>query len=196
MKRRRFLQTIATVPAVPVVLTQPTPAPAMPTPQSTDESPKIETTVADAAAETVPRFFTAVQLATLRKLCDILMPTVSGLPGALEAGAPEFLDFLIGQSPSDRQQAYRTGLDVLNAQARKRYNRPFAEIDASQAETLLAPLRQPWTYVAPTDPLARFLRAAKQDVWTATVNSQEWATASAASGRRTGGVGQYWYPIE
>ena len=46
------------------------------------------------------------------------------------------------------------------------------------------------------DPLARFLVAAKQDVRTATMNSREWNTAGAAGGRRTGGTGLYWYPID
>ena len=41
------------------------------------------------------------------------------------------------------------------------------------------PLRAPWTYDAPADPLARFLAAAKQDVRTATVNSREYNAAGA-----------------
>jgi hypothetical protein len=57
-------------------------------------------------------------------------------------------------------------------------------------------LRQPWTYEPPADPLARFLREAKQDVRTATMNSREYASAGSSSGRRGGGLGQYWYPID
>src|SRR5258705_551267 len=49
---------------------------------------------------------------------------------------------------------------------------------------------------APADLLSRFLRAAKQDVRTATLNSRESSSSSASSGRRGGGAGQYWYPIE
>ena len=86
----------------------------------------------------------------------------SNNPGALEAEAPEFLDFLIGQSPAERQQIYRTGLDILNAQAMKQFKKNFAEVDETQANTLLAPLRAAWTYNPPTEPLARFLREAKR----------------------------------
>ena len=124
------------------------------------------------------------------------MPSLNGIPGALDTHAPEFLDFLIESSMPDRQQLYRTGLDTLNAQARKRFDRSFAELEAAQAEVLLAPLRQPWTYEAPADPLTKFLRAAKQDVRTATINSHEWNASTASTGRRGGGAGQYWYPIE
>jgi hypothetical protein len=160
------------------------------------ELPKLESTVADAAAEMLPNFFTAQQFAALRKLSDILMPSFKGQPGALETGTPEFLDFLIGSSLPDRQQLYRIGLDALNAQAKKRFDRPFAELETTQAEVLLAPLRDPWTYEPSADSLARFLRTAKQDVRAATINSREWSTSSASSGRRGGGTGQYWYPIE
>lgn len=195
MKRRRFIQTIAAAPALAVPVA--TPVLAQPPGQRpAPEASKLEMSVADAAADTTPRFFTAPQLAALRKLSDILMPPLNNLPGALEANAAEFLDFLIGQSSAERKQIYRTGLDLLNAQATRQFKKPFAEVDAAQASTLMAPLKQSWTYEPPTDPFARFLREAKQDVRTATQNSREYNTAGSAGGRRGGGVGQYWYPLD
>jgi len=153
-------------------------------------------TVPDAAAEPVLHFFTAQQFAALRKLSDILNPPMNGVPGALEAKAPEFLDFLLSQSAADRQLLYRVGLDGLNAQSRKRLNKSFADVDASQAEVLLAPLRDPWTYDAPSDPMAAMLRAAKDDIRRATTNSREWNLASAAGRTRGGAGGLYWLPID
>jgi hypothetical protein len=199
MKRRKFIQTLAAapavaVPAVPALLAQQPAAPGAPRPQ--EEAPKLELATPDTAAEMTPRFFNAQQFAALRKLCDILMPSLNGMPGAIDARAPEFLDFLIGASPADRQQIYRAGLDALNAQAAKQFKKPFAEVDEAQANTLLAPLRQPWTYEPPADPLARFLREVKQDVRTATMNSREYTLAGSTGGRRGGGIGQYWYPID
>jgi hypothetical protein len=131
----------------------------------------------------MPHFFTPQQFAALRKLSDVLMP------GALDAKSPEFLDFLIGHSPADRQQTYRAGLDALNEKG-------FVELGPSETDTVLSPLREPWTYDPPTDPLARFLREAKQDVRTATVNSREYSAHAPAAGRRFGGSGLYWYPLE
>jgi hypothetical protein len=197
MRRRRFFQAIAAAPAAPVLLAQQQPGARSESAAPAGEDTRLEGTVADAAAVTVPRFFTPAQLAALRRLADRIMPPLNGNPGALEAGAPEFLDFLIGQSPSDRQQIYRTGLDALNSQAKKRFQKAFADTDAAQADALLAPLREPWSPEPPSDPLARFLAEAKRDIRTATVNSREYSAAGqAAGGRRFGGGGLYWYPLD
>jgi hypothetical protein len=197
MKRRRFVQTLVAAPAI-AAAQQPATSPqgTRGGPPGGGELPKLDVSVADAAAEPVPRFFDARQLAALRKLSDILQPPMGDSPGALDAGAPEFLDFLVGQSPADRQQVYRAGLDGLNSAARKRFNKWFGDVDATEAGALLAPLREPWTYSPPADPVARLLRAAKQDVRTATMNSREWAKAGDRGGRRQGGQGLYWYPLD
>jgi hypothetical protein len=197
MKRRKFIQTLAVTPAaaLPVVAEAKAQTPAgAQRPQ--EEAAKLETASLDVAGETTPRFFSAPQLAALRKLSNIILPPLAGMPGALEAGASEFLDFLIGKSPADRQQLYKGGLDALNAQATKRFGKAFAEVTDAQAAELLAPLKQAWTYEPPADPFARFLREAKQDIRNATLNSREYATASSSGGRRGGGLGQYWYPID
>ena len=131
MKHRRFFTTLAAATAVPAAvaqLPQGQPAsgipinpaqPVQPPVGTSTESSKIETTVPDAVAEYSPRFFTAQQFAALRRVSDILMPATNGAPGALAAQAPEFLDFLIGESPADRQRVYRAGLDALNGGARR-----------------------------------------------------------------------------
>ncbi len=161
------------------------------------QSQTVEPVVLDAVAETVPGFFEPAQFEALRKLSDVLMPEVGGKPGALAAGVPEFLDFLIGDSLPDRQQLYKEGLDRLNAESRRRFSRGFAGLGSAQVEALLAPLRRAWTQESATDPLDRFLIAAKEDVRRATVNSLEWNTAqSEGGGRRQRGVGMYWYTIE
>ncbi len=193
MKRRRFMQTIAAAPALAVPAAASAQAPA---PQPAMETPKLEATAADAAAEMTPRFFTPAQFAALRKLGDIMMPSLNGTPGASEARAAEFLDFLLSKSAAERQRLYRMGLDTLNAQAQKRFGKPFADSNETQAAELLAPLRQAWTYVPPTEPFAHFLREAKADVRNATMNSHEYNTMNASSGRRGGGTGQYWYPLD
>lgn len=184
------MKALAVAPAAPALVAQ-QPAAQSPAP----ESPALIATAPDIVAEGAPRFFAPAQFAALKKVSDLLMPALNGMAGALDAGAPEFLDFLIGESPADRQQIYRAGLDGLNLQARQRFHKDFGELDASQAETLLAPLHQPWTYDLPADPVAAFLRAAKQDVRTATVNSREYGAAS-GGGRRFGGAALYWYPLD
>jgi hypothetical protein len=196
MRRRHFVKSLVAAPAAPALLAQRPVGPPDPTARAVEEVPKLESTVADAAAEMMPHFFSAEQFAALRRLSDILMPALNGAPGALDARAPEFLDFLIGSSPAERQQLYRAGLDALNAQAKRRSGKAFADAEAAQADALLEPLRQAWTYDPPADPLGRFLRTAKQDVRTATMNSREWSTVASSGGRRQGGVGLYWYRTE
>jgi hypothetical protein len=198
MKRRRFVQAMMAAPAVPVLAAQqPPPGPATAVQPPAATAPKLDTAIPDDAGETVVRFFTPQQLAALRKLSDIILPSINGAPGATDAHAAEFLDFLIGQSLEEKQTLYRTGLDQLNANATKQFGKSFADLDSSQAGSLLAPLRAAWTYDPPADPFARFLRQAKEDIRTATMNSREWVTANGATGgRRGGGLGLYWYPLD
>jgi hypothetical protein len=194
MRRRGFVKALAAIPAAPALLAQ---QPAVPARPPSDELPVLTASVPDTAAEMVPRFFTPEQFSALRKVSDLLVPAMNGSVGALDAKAPEFLDFLIGESPADRQQVYRAGLDALNAQSKKRFQKTFAELDATQADNLLVPLRQPWTFDTPADPISNFLRVAKQDVRTATVNSREYGSAApSGGGRRFGGGGVYWYPLD
>jgi hypothetical protein len=184
MRRRSVLQSLAALPALT----------ALPAQQS--ETPKLATASADAVGEGLRRYFSAPQFAALQKLGDLLVPAAAARPSASQAHDAEFLDFLISQSPPDRQSLYRGGLDRLQSDARARYGKPFEELNAEQVDTLLAPLKQPWTYAAPTDSFARFLRAAKDDFIQATVNSREFAEAQTSAGRRAPGLGTYWYPVE
>jgi hypothetical protein len=144
----------------------------------------------DAGGTAVARFFSPERFAALRHAAEMIVP------GAGEAAAAEFLDFLLSQSPRERVTLYQEGLDRLQAAARQRYRKGFGEISAAEAAPILAPLTQAWTYHPPKDPLARFLREFKEDVLTATVNSREFITAQAQGRRSGGGIGQYWLPSE
>ena len=191
MQRRKMLQSVLGVSAASALpgrlLAQAA--------ATSDDNPKLAASAPDSVADGTPRFFDAAQFAALRRLGQILVPARPNAPGAIEAEAAEFLDFLIGQSPADRQSLYRDGTARLNKEARSRYSKPFAEIAAGDADAILAPLREVWTYEAPSDPFARFLRAAKADFLEATVNSRQWAMAQ--PGRRgASGLNTYWFPIE
>ena len=204
MKRRRFFQAMAVAPAVPALLGQqpvmqpgapPLQAPQNPNPAAAPA--KLDTAIPDDAATMKPHFFTADQFAALRKLSEVIMPPIRNAPGALEANAPEFLDFYLGESSKERQTLYKAGLDTLNKQAKQRFTKSFADLDAAQANQILEPLRKPWAYDPPTDPFERFLQAAKADIRTATMNSRQYSAAASAGGsRRFGGAGLYWYPLD
>jgi hypothetical protein len=188
MKRRSVLQSFLSVPAAVAVAQDVKPA--------NPETPKTPATDAEAASDPVVKTFNPTQFAALRRLGEIIVPASQDTPGAKEAGAAEFLDFLIGVSPAERVTLYKAGLDRLNSEAMKRYKKPFGEISAGQAEPILAPLNAAWSYRAPADPLAKFLRSAKSDLLEATGNSREYIAAVSKRRRSAGGAGQYWYPSE
>jgi hypothetical protein len=153
--------------------------------------------VPDGVAQTNASFFNHQQLATLRRLSEILLPPLKGYPGAVEAGTPEFLDFLIGVSPADRQQMYQSGLDWLDAEARQKFGVAFAGVTKTQADQLLKPWLRTWMNDhPPTEPHAHFINVAHSDIRTATLNSQAWNKAANAEGQKNEGIGLYWFPIE
>jgi hypothetical protein len=153
--------------------------------------------VPDAVAQTEAHFFNEVETQTLRRFCQVLMPPLKGFPGALDADAPEFLDFLVGVSPRPRQQMYLAGLERLDADARKKFNVPFAKVTDDQADELIRPWLRAWmSDHPPVEPHARFINLAHSDVRKATVNSQEWSDAARAAGRVETDQDLYWYPID
>jgi hypothetical protein len=153
--------------------------------------------VPDAVAQTDTHFFNGIQFATLRHLGEIFMPPLKGKPGSTEAYAPEFLDFLIGASPADRQQLYRSGLDRLESESRQKFNVSFAAATAAQADQLIRPWLRAWMNEhPPTEPYELFINMAHTDIRTATVNSQAWADAAKAAGQQVPDIDLYWYPVD
>jgi Gluconate 2-dehydrogenase subunit 3 len=213
VKRRGFVKTLLLSPAVPAALKaqqppantqQPVPQPdtsARQAPRVPTNPAQLKTTEVDLTAETIQRFFTADQYAALQKLGSVLVPPIKGNPGAVEAKAPEFLDFLISVSPAIRQTTYRNGLDYLNAQAKQKFNKSFAELSAADAGAIIKPLMvvRAWPQDLPTDPIKSFIVQAHEDLRTATRNSKEWADAAATTGRRFtrgGSSGLYLAPVD
>jgi hypothetical protein len=153
--------------------------------------------VPDAVARTNAHFFNDRQIATLRQLCEVLLPPLKVSPGAIDAGAPEFLDFLISVSPPDRQQMYVSGLDRLDAEARRKFGLPFTAVNASQADELIRPWLRTWmTDHPPSDPYEKFINVAHSDIRTATVNSKAWNDAMATDADRRSEESLYWYPVD
>ena len=218
MKRRKFVQSLLVAPVAPAVAAagqavgpkttpqqQPVPqanTPARQVPRQPPQVPKLEVTAVDLAGQAAPHYFTAAQFATLRKLGGILVPPLKNNPGALEAQAPEFLDFLIGVSPGDRQKLYQSGLDSIENQSKDRFQKSFCDLDAQEADKILRPLlvARPWPEDLPSDPLQNFMAQVHEDLRTATMNSREWAASSEKSGHRFTrgfrGSGYYWAPID
>jgi hypothetical protein len=158
---------------------------------------ELTTLVADAVAQADAHFFNQQQTTTLRRLCEVLMPPLKGFPGALDAGVPEFLDFLIGASPRQQQQMYLSGLDRLDAEARSKFTVTFAKVTNAQADALIRPWLRAWlSDHPPTEPHARFINLAHRDIRMATANSQAWSEAMRAADGEASGLDLYWYPVD
>jgi hypothetical protein len=204
MRRRDFVRVIVSAAATPKLLwgqgQNPAPPPPAPVPWTvglTPETPVPKPEVAEAVAEGELRFFTPVQMATLTRLSDVLMPAIGHKPGALAAGAPAFLDFLVGESPEDRKQMYQGGLDWLEAEAKKKYSQPFAQLDSVQADAILKPWLRTWmSDHPPLEKHADFVNAVHADIRAATINSKQWSDVPAAGAEEKTQVALYWYPVE
>jgi hypothetical protein len=205
MLRRDFVRTVISVSLVPKLLLsqqQATPAPPPPAPVPwslglNSKTPLPVTAVEDDIAETEASFFTQAQLATFTRLCDVLLPPIGNRPGALQAGTPQFLDFLIGSSPQARQRVYTSGLDWLDRESQSRYKLPFARLSDVQADALLKPWLRTWLADHPPLELhADFINIAHEDIRTATINSKAWNDAGSAAEQDWVTGGLYWAPIE
>ena len=78
-----------------------------------------------------PVFFTAAEFALVGVLADMIIPRDDRSGGAVDAGVPEFMDFMMTDQPN-RQVAMRGGLGWLDAASRRLHDKGF--VDASPAE--------------------------------------------------------------
>ena len=205
MLRREFVRAVVSVGVAPKLLfgqqtPNPAPPPPAPVPWTLGLNPKTplpNTQVADDVAEGQEKFFTVLQMATLTRLADLLVPPMGEKPGAIEAGTPLFLDFLVGSSPEPRKHVYTTGLDWLETQSHGKYGVPFGKLDGSQADALLTPWLRTWmSDHPPNEAHADFINIAHHDIRTATVNSKGWTDVPPAGGQERAEVALYWSPIE
>jgi len=72
------------------------------------------------------RFFTPREYATVVALSDLILPRDARSASASEAGAPEFIDFIVAEQPG-RQTAMRGGLVWLDSECRRRFDKAFLE---------------------------------------------------------------------
>jgi gluconate 2-dehydrogenase gamma chain len=94
-----------------------------------------EKTAAPAGVYT-PKYFSTAQYAALLFLCDAIIPKDEKSGGAVEAGAPEFIDLLTSENP-EYQLKLGGGLFWLDAACADRYGNVFMEGTAEQKKEIL-----------------------------------------------------------
>ncbi len=88
-----------------------------------------------AAGPYVPQFFAPDEYATVARLAELIIPS-DGSPGAREAGASEFIDFMVASDPSV-QFRFRYGLTWLDSHADRLQGEPFRRLEPEQQTGVL-----------------------------------------------------------
>jgi gluconate 2-dehydrogenase gamma chain len=83
-----------------------------------------------------PRFFMAHEYQALQILADLIVPADAESKGALDAHAPEFIDFLCSQN-QELGSIYTGGLSWLDTAMRRRFSASFAEASNEQRVEML-----------------------------------------------------------
>ena len=91
-----------------------------------------------AAADQVyaPKFFSGRAYKTLQALCQTIIPSDDDAKGAIEAGAPEFIDLITSEN-SDYQVALGGGLMWLDNTCIDRYGKVYLECVPEQQKEIL-----------------------------------------------------------
>jgi len=83
-----------------------------------------------------PKFFTEHQFKTLKALCQTIIPADEKFGGAVEGGAPEFIDLITSEN-EEYQHRLGGGLIWLDATCGKRYGKVYLECAAEQQKEIL-----------------------------------------------------------
>src|SRR5215467_11363308 len=83
-----------------------------------------------------PKFFTAHGYKTLQTLCQTIFPADTDSGGAIEAGAPEFIDLLTSENP-DYQRTLGGGLMWLDNTCLDRYDKTYLDCGPEQQKEIL-----------------------------------------------------------
>ena len=94
--------------------------------------------VQKAKAAPVLKVLTPAQYATVEALVEAIIPTDERSPGAKEARVADYMDLLLSEADASLRQEWLGGLAALDAEATKRFNRPFVKLDATQLDAIMA----------------------------------------------------------
>jgi len=83
-----------------------------------------------------PKFFPPEQYKTLQALCEAIFPADAACGGALEAGAPEFIDLLTSEN-AQYQLKLGGGLMWLDAACVDRFGKKYLDCNAQQQQEML-----------------------------------------------------------
>jgi len=83
-----------------------------------------------------PKYFNAHEYETLRTLCQAIIPSDAECGGAIEAGAPEFIDLLTSEN-EEYQARLGGGIIWLDATCQQRFGKVFLQSTPAQQKEML-----------------------------------------------------------
>jgi hypothetical protein len=83
-----------------------------------------------------PKFFDAQQYKTLQSLCQTILPADADSGGAIEAGAPEFIDLLTSEN-DEYKAKLAGGLKWLDATCTTRFTKAYLDCTPQQQKEIL-----------------------------------------------------------
>ena len=134
MDRRHLLAALATAPMAAAAVTF-TPAEAAAVVREIQQQTQ-------GGAPYQRRFFTDREYATVVALADLIIPRDERSGSASDAGAPEFVDYIVAEQP-DRQTPMRGGLVWLDSECRRRFDRAFLECTEADRRRVLDDIAYP-----------------------------------------------------
>jgi hypothetical protein len=84
----------------------------------------------------VPKYFLPQQYKTLQTLCETILPADADSGGAIDAGAPEFIDLLTSENP-DYQVKLGGGMEWLESTCVDRYGSAYLDCTPVQQKEIL-----------------------------------------------------------
>ncbi len=88
------------------------------------------------AGRYAPKYFTAHQYKTLESLCQSIIPADSECGGAIEAGAPEFIDLITSEN-EEYQARLGGGLIWLDATCQQRFSKIYLQCPLEKQKEIL-----------------------------------------------------------
>ncbi len=94
----------------------------------------------DAALTWKPVFLDNNQANTIAEVAETICPKTA-TPGAKELGVPQFIDKMLKELLSEKdQKAFLAGIDDLDERCKKDYDKTFVELEQKQREEILTKL--------------------------------------------------------
>jgi hypothetical protein len=83
------------------------------------------------------KVLTAPQYATVEALVEHIIPADERSPGAKQARVADYVDLLLSEADADLKARWLDGLTALDAEAQKRFAKPYVRLDPTQVAAIL-----------------------------------------------------------